>query len=51
MDSADNVTLGGIEIAANDRWHAREVEYLLTAGGVGEIQVPAASAAIVTWSA
>jgi hypothetical protein len=51
LDSADNVTLGGIEVAANDRWHAREVEYLLTVGGVGEILVPAASAAIVTWSA
>jgi hypothetical protein len=50
-DSADNVTLGGIEVAANDRWHAREVEYLLTVGGAGEIHVPAASAAIVTWSA
>jgi Glycosyl hydrolase family 79, N-terminal domain len=51
LDSADNVTLGGIEVAANDRWHAREVEYLLTVGGAGEIHVPAASAAIVTWSA
>jgi hypothetical protein len=51
LDSADNVTLGGIEVAANDRWHPREVEYLLTVGGAGEIHVPAASAAIVTWSA
>src|SRR5580700_9653361 len=51
LDSADNVTLGGIEIAANDRWHPREVEFLRTVGGVGEIHVPAASAAIVTWSA
>jgi hypothetical protein len=51
LDSADNVTLGGIAVAANDRWHPREVEYLRTVGGVGEIHVPAASAAIVTWSA
>jgi len=50
LDSADNVTLGGIEVAANDRWHAREVEFLLTVGGAGEIHVPAASAAIVTWA-
>jgi len=51
LDSADNVTLGGIAVAANDRWHPREVEFLRTVGGVGEIHVPAASAAIVTWSA
>jgi hypothetical protein len=51
LDSADNVTLGGIEVAANDHWHPREVEFLRTVGGVGEIHVPAASAAIVTWSA
>jgi Glycosyl hydrolase family 79, N-terminal domain len=51
LDSADNVTLGGSEVAANGRWHAREVEFLHTVGGVGEIHVPAASAAIVTWSA
>jgi hypothetical protein len=51
LDSADNVTLGGIAVAAHDRWHAREIEFLLTVGGVGEIHVPAASAAVVTWSA
>jgi hypothetical protein len=51
LDSADNVTLGGIEVAAHDRWHAREIEFLRTVGGVGEIHVPAASAAVVTWSA
>jgi hypothetical protein len=51
LDSADNVMLGGIAVAANDRWHAREIEFLLTVGGVGEIHVAAASAAIVTWSA
>jgi len=51
LGSADNVTLGGIEVAAKDRWHARQIELLLTAGGVGEIHVPAASAAVVTWSA
>jgi hypothetical protein len=50
LDSADNVTLGGIAVAANDRWHPREVEFLRTVGGVGEIHVPAASAAIVTWA-
>src|SRR5580700_4287955 len=51
LDSADNVTLGGSEVEANGRWHPREVEYLRTVGGVGEIHVPAASAAIVKWNA
>jgi hypothetical protein len=51
LDSADNVTLGGSEIAAEGRWQPTEVEPLHTVGGVGEIHVPAASAAIVTWSA
>ncbi len=51
LDSADNVTLGGSEVAANGRWQPTEVESLHTVGGVGEIHVPAASAAIVEWSA
>jgi hypothetical protein len=51
LDSSDNVTLGGIAVAAHDRWHAREIEFLRPVGGVGEIHVPAASAAVVTWSA
>src|SRR5580700_160987 len=51
LDSADSVTLGGSEVEANGRWHPREVEYLRTVGGVGEIHVPAASAAIVKWNA
>jgi hypothetical protein len=51
LDSADNVTLGGSEVAANGRWQPREVESLHVVGGVGEIHVPAASAAIVKWSA
>ena len=50
LDSADNVTLGGSDVAADGRWHPREVESLRTVGGVGEIHVPAASAAIVKWS-
>jgi hypothetical protein len=51
LDSADNVTLGGSEVAANGRWQPTEIESLHAVGGVGEIHVPAASAAIVTWSA
>ena len=51
LDSADNVTLGGSEVAADGRWQPTEVESLHAVGGVGEIHVPAASAAIVTWSA
>ena len=51
LDSADKVTLGGSKVAADGRWRPTEVEYLRVVGGVGEIHVPAASAAIVTWSA
>lgn len=51
LDSADKVTLGGSEVAADGRWQPTAVEYLRVIGGVGEIHVPAASAAIVTWSA
>ena len=51
LDSADKVTLGGSKVAADGRWQPTEVEYLRAVGGVGEIHVPAASAAIVTWSA
>jgi hypothetical protein len=51
LDSADNVTLGGSEVAANGRWQPREVESLHAVGGVGEVHVPAASAAIVKWNA
>jgi len=51
LESANNVTLGGSEVAANGRWQPTEVESLRTIGGVGEIHVPAASAAIVKWSA
>jgi Glycosyl hydrolase family 79, N-terminal domain len=51
LDSANNVTLGGSEVAADGRWQPTEVESLHAVRGVGEIHVPAASAAIVTWSA
>ncbi len=51
LDSADDVTLGGSEVAADGRWQPTEVESLHAVGGVGEIHVPAASAAIVTWRA
>jgi hypothetical protein len=51
LESADNVTLGGSEVAADGHWQPTEVEPLHTVGGVGEIHVPAASAAIVTWRA
>jgi hypothetical protein len=51
LDSADNVTLGGSVVAADGRWQPTDVESLHAIGGVGEIHVPGASAAIVTWSA
>jgi Glycosyl hydrolase family 79, N-terminal domain len=51
LDSVDNVTLGGSEVASNGSWKPTEVESPHAVGGVGEIHVPAASAAIVTWSA
>jgi hypothetical protein len=51
LDSADNITLGGSEVAADGRWQPREVETLHAVGGVCEIHVPAASAAIVEWNA
>ena len=51
LDSADNVTLGGSEVAANGHWQPTEVQSLRAVRGVCEIHVPAASAAIVTWRA
>jgi hypothetical protein len=51
LDSADNVMLGGSEVAADGSWKPTEVESLHTIGGVCEIHVPAASAAIVKWNA
>jgi len=51
LDSADNVTLGGSEVASNGSWKPTEVESLHAVGGVCQIHVPAASAAIVKWSA
>ena len=51
LNSADNVTLGGSEVAANGRWQPTEVQSLHAVRGVCEIHVPAASAAIVTWRA
>ncbi len=50
LDRADNVTLGGSEVTADGRWKPTEVESMHAVGGVGEIHVPAASAAIVTWA-
>jgi hypothetical protein len=51
LESADNITLGGSEVAADGHWQPTEVESLHAVGGDGEIHVPAASAAIVKWSA
>ena len=51
LNSADNVTLGGSEVAANGHWQPTEVQSLHAVRGVCEIHVPAASAAIVTWRA
>jgi hypothetical protein len=50
LDSADNVTLGGSEVASNGGWKPTEVESPQIVRGVCEIHVPAASAAIVKWS-
>jgi hypothetical protein len=51
LDSADNVTLGGSEVASNGSWKSTDVESPQIVRSVCEIHVPAASAAIVTWSA
>src|SRR5580658_8946117 len=50
LDGADNVTLGGSEVASNGSWKPTEVESPQIVRGVCEIHVPAASAAIVKWS-
>jgi hypothetical protein len=51
LNSADNVTLGGSEVATNGHWQPTKVQSLHAVRGVCEIHMPAASAAIVTWSA
>jgi hypothetical protein len=51
LDSASDVTLGGSAVAADGRWKPADVETVKAAGGVCNIHVPAASAAVVTWSA
>ncbi len=51
LDSADNVTLGGSEVASDGSWQPTEVESPSAAHGVCEIHVPAASAAILKWNA
>ena len=51
LDSADNVTLGGSEVAADGSWKPMAVEALHAVRGICEINVPAASAAIVKWNA
>jgi len=47
LDSAQRVTLGGSEVASDGNWQPTKVETLHSRGGVCEIHVPAASAAIV----
>ncbi len=51
LDSADDVTLGGSTVAADGSWKPADVEAPQVSGGVCNIHVPAASAAVVTWSA
>jgi Glycosyl hydrolase family 79 C-terminal beta domain len=51
LDSADNVTLGGSEVAPDGSWKPTEVESPHAVRGVCEIHVPAASAVVVTWNA
>jgi hypothetical protein len=46
-DSADDVTLGGSAVMADGRWRPADVEILKIAGGVCNVHVPAASAAVV----
>jgi hypothetical protein len=50
LDSANNVALGGSEVASNGSWKPMDVESLHAVRGVCEIHVPAASAAIVKWN-
>jgi Glycosyl hydrolase family 79 C-terminal beta domain len=51
LDSADNVTLGGSTVAADGGWKPTDIETPNVAGGVCTIHVPAASAAVVKWTA
>ncbi len=51
LDSAANVTLGGSEVASDGSWKPMAVEALHAVRGICEINVPAASAAIVKWNA
>jgi Glycosyl hydrolase family 79 C-terminal beta domain len=51
LDSADNVTFGGSTVTADGHWQPANVEAQNVAGGVCTIQVPASSAAVVTWTA
>jgi hypothetical protein len=51
LDSAENVTFGGSTVTADGHWQPANVEALNVAGGVCTIQVPASSAAVVTWTA
>jgi hypothetical protein len=48
LDSADDVSLGGSVVAADGGWRPTDIESLNIAGGVCEVQMPAASAAVVT---
>jgi hypothetical protein len=49
LDSADDITLGGAAVSPDGRWNPTQVESLQAIGGVCEIHLPAASAAVVTW--
>ena len=48
LESADDVSLGGSVVAADGGWRPTDIESLNIAGGVCEVQMPAASAAVVT---
>src|SRR5580704_4827719 len=50
LDSAASVALGGSEVASDGSWKPMAVEALHAVRGICEINVPAASAAIVKWN-
>ena len=47
VDSADQITLGGAEVSSDGTWGAGRLETVPTGRGLAELQVPAASAALL----
>lgn len=50
LDSKDGVTLGGASVNANGEWTPSQVEHLHNHAGEYKIDIPAASASVLTWA-